>query len=142
MPYTGGNDEGQGFKAIYHSMFVSDFCCTPVVSISVKSTWCFLGTDVSRCSYTVDYSFNGDLFCDLFWYISKRVGTKASIFKSNLLVHVDKFCDVPQKAVYLFRVSVEYLGTWVGIIDFFKLRLKDRDVVWRDEVNATHFVLV
>ena len=35
-------------------MYVFGFSCTPVVSISVIS----VGTDVSYCSYTVDYSFN------------------------------------------------------------------------------------
>ena len=38
-------------------MYVSGFSCTPVASISVIN-WCFLGTDVSRCSHIVDYSFS------------------------------------------------------------------------------------
>ena len=43
-------------KAIDHSMYASGFSYTPVASFSVVA-WCFLGTDVSLSSYTVDYSF-------------------------------------------------------------------------------------
>ena len=67
----------------------------PQLSQSLESAWCFLGTDMSGCSYTVDYSFNRGIWFYFPW-------TNLTFYKTILcqfyLVHTSlKPCRYPSK---------------------------------------------